>query len=264
MTRRSKKKIRVVIPSRYGSSRLPGKPLVDLGGKPMVVRVYDAVHQALADREVDIQVAVDDQRILDVLNMHGISGVLTNPAHESGTDRSAEVARLKSWGNSDIIVNVQGDEPLIPADMLRAFVSYCSDCPDFSMGTISAPISSTEHILDPNVVKLSVNSLGNAIVFSRSPIPFIRDIPPEEWDVKLYRRHVGVYAYRNDILQQLTSTAPCTLELAEKLEQLRAQWLGIPIQVMCWDKSPPHGVDTSDDARRVSAIFKELDNESIR
>jgi 3-deoxy-manno-octulosonate cytidylyltransferase (CMP-KDO synthetase) len=263
MTPCSKKKIRVVIPSRYGSTRLPGKPLIDLAGKPMVVRVFDAVQLALADIDVDIQLAVDDKRILHVLNAHGIAGVLTDPEHESGTDRTAEVARLKNWDNSDIVVNVQGDEPLIPADMLRAFVSYCSDCPDFSMGTISAPISSTEHILDPNVVKLSVNKLGKAIVFSRSPIPFIRDIPPEEWDVKLYRRHVGVYAYRNDVLQQLTSTAPCTLELAEKLEQLRAQWLGIPIQVMFWDKSPPHGVDTSEDAQRVSAIFKELDNESI-
>lgn len=245
--------LRVVIPARYGSTRLPGKPLLDLAGKPMVVWVYEAVKAALAD--VDIVVAIDDARIATVLRTHGIQAVMTDAGHESGTDRAAEVARLLRWADQDIVVNVQGDEPLIPADLLRAFGGFCVGRAEFSMATVAVPMDRLAQIRDPNVVKLVLNSSGDAIMFSRSPLPFNRDLPLDAWPLADYSRHVGIYAYRVDVLQRLTSTPPCTLERTERLEQLRALWLGVPIRVMRWHCSPPHGVDTPEDVVRVSALF---------
>lgn len=243
-----------MIPARYGSSRLPGKPLIDLAGKPMVVRVYDAVRMALVD--ADIVVAVDDERIMTVLEAYGASGVMTDPGHESGTDRTAEVARCRGWAADDVILNVQGDEPLIPVDLLRAFAEFCTSRATFSIGTIAAPVTSTDQIHDPNIVKLMLDAAGEAISFSRAPIPFARDVEKGEWPLTAYLRHVGVYGYRNVVLQRLTRTSPCVLEQVEKLEQLRALWLGIPIQVMWWPSPPPHGVDTIDDARRTAELIK--------
>lgn len=245
--------LRVVVPARLASSRLPGKPLLDLAGKPMVVRVHEAVHRALPD--ADIVVAVDDLQVLDVLAGHGIAAAMTDPGHESGTDRAAEVARMLGWSDADIICNVQGDEPLIPEDMLRTFAGFCTGRSPFSMATVVVPIGSAREIHDHNVVKVAVGATGDAITFSRAPMPFNRDLPPMEWPPEDYLRHVGIYAYRNDVLQQLTGSRPCALEKIEKLEQLRALWLGIPIHVMRWHRSPPHGVDTPDDAARVAAIF---------
>lgn len=252
----SKPTLRVVVPARYGSTRLPGKPLLDLAGKPMVVRVHDAVRRALP--EADIVVGVDDERVLTVLAEHGIPATLTDPGHESGTDRAAEIARTRGWSEGDIVCNVQGDEPLVPEDMLRAFAGFCVGRTPFSMATIAAPVGSVREVQDPNVVKLTVDAAGDAIAFSRAPIPFNRDLPPMEWPLDDYLRHVGIYAYRNDVLQQLTGSRPCALEKIEKLEQLRALWIGIPIHVMRWHQSPPHGVDTPDDAARVTAIFGKM------
>ncbi|EIF44771.1 3-deoxy-D-manno-octulosonate cytidylyltransferase [gamma proteobacterium BDW918] len=245
--------LRVVIPARYGSSRLPGKPLLDLGGKPMVVRVYEKVSEALLG--ADIVVATDDDRILDVLVKESIPTVLTADNHESGTDRAAEVARIFAWGDTDIVINVQGDEPLVPIEMLRSFAQFCCSHTDFSMGTIAVPIDEKAMIHDPNIVKLTVNYVGNVIAFSRAAIPVDRDGNYEKWEMLSYLRHVGVYAYSNSVLQKLTATPPCLLENVEKLEQLRAQWLGIPVHVMKWHNSPPHGIDTPDDFARISAYF---------
>lgn len=246
--------VRVVIPARYGSSRLPGKPLVDLAGKPMVVRVYQAVARALPG--IDIVVAADEARVMAVLGQNGIPVVLTRQDHESGTDRSAEVARVQGWGEDDLIVNVQGDEPLVPEDLLQAFVAFCTDRDGMSMATIAVPLDSAEQIHNPNIVKLTRDAKGHAIAFSRAALPFNRDLPVEKWPVADYLRHVGIYAYRNAVLQKLTSTRPCDLERIEKLEQLRAQWLGIAIDVMLWHSAPPHGVDTAEDAQRVANIFE--------
>lgn len=248
--------LRVVVPARYASSRLPGKPLLDLAGKPMVVRVYEAVRRALP--EADIVVAVDDQRVLDALTGHGIQAAMTDPGHESGSDRAAEVARTLGWGGADIVCNVQGDEPLVPQDMLRAFASFCATSTSLSMATIAVPVGTAAEIHDPNVVKLTLDAGDRAIAFSRAPMPFHRELPPAQWPPGDYLRHVGIYAYRNDILQQLTGTPPCTLERIEKLEQLRALWLGLPVHVMRWHQSPPHGVDTPADATRVAALFGEM------
>lgn len=257
MRRNSAPHFRVVIPARYASTRLPGKPLLDLAGKPMVARVYEAVRGALPD--ADVVVAVDDARVQDALAAHGLAATRTDPGHESGTDRAAEVARSLGWAKDDVVCNVQGDEPLIPQDMLRAFAEFCSRPGPFSMATIAAPVESTLHVQDPNIVKVALNSAGCAITFSRAPIPFNRELPPAQWPVSDYLRHIGVYAYRNDVLQELTAAQPCALETVEKLEQLRALWLGISIHVMRWRQPPPHGVDTPDDAARVAAIFRGLE-----
>ena len=248
-------KLKVVIPARYGSSRLPGKPLIDLAGKPMVVRVYEAVQRALGET-AEVVVPVDDNRILDVLAAHGIDGMLTDTKLESGSDRVAQVARERLWADHDIIINVQGDEPLVPADLLSAFAEFCQRQSDLLMATVSAPIDEAPLIHDPNVVKLTVDKLGKAIVFSRAAVPFDRDARQQDVKLENYLRHVGIYAYRNSALQQLTSAPSSTIEQIEKLEQLRALWIGIPIHVMPWYQSPPHGVDTKADADRVSAIFK--------
>lgn len=245
--------LRIVIPARFGSSRLPGKPLADLAGKPMVVRVYETVRAAL--HQAEIVIAVDDDRVMSILSANGISAVMTSSSHQSGTDRAAEVARILHWSENDIVLNVQGDEPLIPSDLLVAFTRFCINRHNFSMATIAAPMESLVQVFDPNVVKVNINSQNNAITFSRAPIPFYRDLMTESWPLLGFLRHVGIYAYRNDVLQYLTGSQSCALEQAEKLEQLRALWLGIPIHVMCWHQSPPHGVDTPDDVKRVSSIF---------
>ncbi|QNJ93811.1 3-deoxy-manno-octulosonate cytidylyltransferase [Mycolicibacterium fluoranthenivorans] len=246
----SDRTIRVVIPARFGSQRLPAKPLVDLAGKPMIVRVFEAVRAGLSNE--DIVVAVDDDRIMRVLDEHQIPAAMTSPTCASGTDRVAEVSRIRRWDPDDVVINVQGDEPLLPPDLLAAFADFCLKRDDFTMATIAVPVRKVQEISDPNVVKLAVREDGSAITFSRAPIPFDRDHDPSAWDPTNYRRHIGIYAYRNDVLQRLTATPQCALERVESLEQLRALWLNIAIHVMDWAVAPPGGVDTPEDVARVT------------
>lgn len=241
--------LRVAIPARYASSRLPGKPLVDLAGQPMVVRVFRRVEMALVN--ADIVVATDDPRIAEVLEQYAIPFVMTDAAHESGSDRTAEVARLLDWPADDIIVNVQGDEPLLPVELLQAFVAFCRARPTLEIASVAVPLSGHEQLADANIVKVVVDRHDNALLFSRSPIPFCRDRAFQKWPLADFSRHVGIYAYRNASLQRLTSTPVCRLEQLEQLEQLRALWLGMRIGMMKWHAAPPHGVDTPDDVRRV-------------
>lgn len=245
--------LRVVIPARYASSRLPGKPLVDLAGQPMVMRVFRRVELALPS--ADIIVATDDLRICQVLELHAIPFVMTAVDHESGSDRAAEVARLRDWAAEDIILNVQGDEPLVPVELLQAFTAFCSTLPCLEMASVVAPLSSSEQIHDANIVKVVLNQHGDALMFSRSAIPFCRDLSAEEWPLGGFARHIGIYAYRNAILQRLTAAPVCQLESLEKLEQLRALWLGMKISMMKWDVTPPHGVDTPEDVQRVTTTL---------
>jgi len=217
----------------------------------MIVRVLEAVQHALG--EVEVVVAVDDERVAMAVEKHGASAVMTSPLCESGTDRVAEVARERGWSMDDIVINVQGDEPLIPGDLVLAFAEYCRTREGFSMGTVSVPITSPAEIADPNVVKVMVRKDESAMTFSRSVIPFDRDRQFEGSVPTSYRRHLGIYAYRNDALQKLTNTPPCEYERIERLEQLRALWLGIPIHVMAWDSAPPGGIDTDEDVERVRA-----------
>jgi 3-deoxy-manno-octulosonate cytidylyltransferase (CMP-KDO synthetase) len=238
--------VHVVIPARLASERLPGKPLADICGRPMVVRVHERVARAVPD--ADIVVATDDERILEVLDAHSVPGLMTSTNCASGTDRAAEVARVRGWGDNDAIINVQGDEPLIPGRLLQDFVGFTAS--GLPMTTVSAPVVDASDVTDPNVVKLMTREDSTAITFSRAAIPFVR-AARSPLDLTLFRRHVGLYGYRNDVLQKITSTPPSAAEQVEKLEQLRALWLGIPIHVMDWPESPPGGVDTPDDLERV-------------
>ncbi|MDN7737263.1 MULTISPECIES: 3-deoxy-manno-octulosonate cytidylyltransferase [Burkholderia] len=248
---------RVVIPARYGSTRLPGKPLVDLNGEPMIVRVHARVRQALPD--ADIVVAIDDARVADVLAARGIRFAMTDPGHASGTDRAAEVAREFGWLDSGVLLNVQGDEPLVPIALLKAFSDFCLAAPELGVATVACPIGDIALLDEPSIVKLVVDQLGRALYFSRAAIPFCRDGRPTQAagpEGGALIRHVGLYAYSNAALQTLASAAPCELEQLEKLEQLRALWLGMRIDVMRWPDAPPAGVDTSDDVARVVSLLK--------
>ncbi|MFT4188377.1 MAG: 3-deoxy-manno-octulosonate cytidylyltransferase [Aeromicrobium sp.] len=246
-------RLHVVIPARYASSRLPGKPLLDLGGRPMVARVHDIVANALP--AVDAVVAADDQRILDALKAIGVPAVATDVNHHSGSDRIAQVARELGWADDDIVINVQGDEPLVPPALVTQFANFCASRDDFAMGTVSVPIESHGQIHDPNVVKVVVDSHDRAITFSRAPIPYERDVPPASWNPANHVRHVGMYAYTVSTLLTLTAAPPAPIERIEKLEQLRALWLGIPIHVLHTPTAPPTGVDTPEDADRVAALL---------
>jgi 3-deoxy-manno-octulosonate cytidylyltransferase (CMP-KDO synthetase) len=251
--------VRVVIPARYGSTRLPGKPLIDLAGKPMIVRVYERVKSALPASTV--VVATDDDRIHAVLAVRDIPCTMTDPAHASGTDRAAEVARRVGWGNDDIVLNVQGDEPLVPPALLQAFAGYCGLARELAMATIVSPIVERDLVNDVNIVKVVTDRNDNALFFSRAAIPLTRDrhrdTTAEDAMPEVFLRHIGIYAYRNAVLQQVTGSPPCDMERREQLEQLRALWLGIPIRVMRWSEHVPAGVDTRDDVARVSRLFNQ-------
>ncbi|KVC45510.1 3-deoxy-manno-octulosonate cytidylyltransferase [Burkholderia diffusa] len=256
----NRRPVRVVIPARYGSTRLPGKPLVDLDGEPMIVRVHARVRRALPD--TDIVVAIDDARIADALDARGIRFAMTDAGHASGTDRAAEVARMFGWPGTNAVLNVQGDEPLVPTALLKAFAGFCCDAPDLGVATAACPIGDAALLEEPAIVKLVTDHRGRALYFSRAAIPFCRDGRPAGPDdsngstQRMFLRHIGLYGYVNATLQALASAAPCELEQLEKLEQLRALWLGMPIDVMRWPDVPPAGVDTPDDVARVVSLLK--------
>jgi len=247
--------VHVVIPARYGSSRLPGKPLVDLAGLPMVVRVYQRAKFAFGD--VDIVVAIDDERISAVLDQFSIPWIMTKNNHESGTDRIAEVGELSGWSDGDTVINIQGDEPLVPSDMLVAFLDFCCH-ENLQMATIGVPVKDSEELVNPNVVKVVVDRNGRAMYFSRSAIPFCRDERShQDWPVEEFTKHVGVYAYKYSVLRDISKAPVAPAEEHEKLEQLRALWMGYGISVMNWKEAPPHGVDTEEDVRRVVKIYED-------
>ncbi|MDN7425292.1 3-deoxy-manno-octulosonate cytidylyltransferase [Burkholderia sp. AU45388] len=249
--------VHVVIPARYGSTRLPGKPLVDLDGEPMIVRVHARVRGALPD--TDIVVAIDDSRIAEVLAARGIRFAMTDAGHASGTDRAAEVARAFGWRDTDAVLNVQGDEPLVPTALLRAFAGFCSVAPDLGVATVACPVGDAALLDEPGIVKLVVDGRGRALYFSRAAIPFCRDGRPAQTSGPSgggFLRHIGLYGYANTALQSLAAAAPCELEQLERLEQLRALWLGMPIDVMRWPDAPPAGIDTPDDVARVVSLLK--------
>jgi 3-deoxy-manno-octulosonate cytidylyltransferase (CMP-KDO synthetase) len=246
-------KIKVVIPARFGSSRLLGKPLIDLCGIPMIIRVANRVSEALP--LADLWIATDDKRIEDVAIGYGYQVMLTNVAHESGTDRIAEVSEKLGWLDGEIIINIQGDEPLIDIDLLQTFSAFCVNHNALDMASVLAPITSLYDIDDINVVKVTVNKSGQATMFSRSPLPYCRDIPLKQWPVECFKRHVGIYAYKACVLRELSNTPPCQLEKLEQLEQLRALWVGYHIAMLQWEQQTHAGVDTFDDVLRVRKIL---------
>jgi 3-deoxy-manno-octulosonate cytidylyltransferase (CMP-KDO synthetase) len=245
----------VAIPARHGSQRLPGKPLLLIAGVPMIVHVARRALQAGA-REV--VVATDDQRIVDALHGSGVEVALTRADHASGTDRLAELAALRGWNPSTIVVNLQGDEPLAPASGIRAVAIAlgASACP---MATLATPLQSVEEIFDPNCVKLVRDAASRALYFSRAPIPWARDafasnreqLPAET----PFLRHIGIYAYRAGFLGVLAGLPRTPLEIAESLEQLRALEHGHAIVVALAPEPFPGGVDTAADLARVEKII---------
>lgn len=250
--------LHIIVPARFASVRLAGKPLVSINGIPLIERVYRSLEPLTHDHPV--QFAIDDPTVAEFLSARKIPHRMTDPSHQSGTDRIAEVAEKLSLSPDDVVVNLQGDEPLLPEDLLRNFIDFCSR-DDLRMATISAPITSAVEFHNPNVVKVVTDMRGKATYFSRFPIPFQRDTRPGDENHSLSRRHVGVYAYRVATLKKLSSLPVSPTEQAEKLEQLRAIWHGISINVMEWHTCPPHGVDSPEDVERVSKIFEEMERE---
>ena len=240
----------VVIPARLGSTRLPRKPLADIGGKPMVVRVAERAKESLAQSVV---VATDSAEIEAACKAHRIECLLTSPDHPTGTDRLAQVAQLLKLPASTLVVNVQGDEPLIPPELINQVAQTLASNTQCAISTIAVPISDASEIENPNVVKVVLNRAGEALYFSRAPIPFVRDTQSAQKIAHL--RHLGIYAYRADFLQAYTKLEPAPPEQAEALEQLRALWNGYRIAVHTASEAPPAGVDTLEDLERVRRLL---------
>jgi len=247
---------RAVIPARFGSTRLPGKPLIDLGGRPMIQHVHERV---LASGAAEVVIATDDERIRAAALGFGAEVQMTSAAHASGTDRLAEVALRRGWKEQDVVVNVQGDEPLLPPALVRQCAALLAADAGADIATLATPIESLEEFLDPAVVKLVCRADGRALYFSRAPIPWHRDGAvgglATQGEFRGALRHLGLYAYRVGALQRLAATLPSSLELAEKLEQLRALQLGMGIIVGEALERPGPGVDTAHDLARVRALL---------
>jgi 3-deoxy-manno-octulosonate cytidylyltransferase (CMP-KDO synthetase) len=247
---------RVVIPARYGSVRLPGKALRPIAGKPMVQWVYERARAAGA---AEVLIATDDARILDAARGFGAEAVMTAAAHVSGTDRIAEVARMRRWPGSDIIVNLQGDEPLMPAALIRQVAALLDSTPEADIATLATAVTSVEELLDTNAVKVVTDIAGRALYFSRAPIPWNRAGAPaklaSQRDPSGARRHIGIYAYRVGPLERLAMLAPGALEMRERLEQLRALENGFHIQVANACEAPGPDVNTPLDLERAAALL---------
>jgi 3-deoxy-manno-octulosonate cytidylyltransferase (CMP-KDO synthetase) len=246
---------RVVIPARYASARLPGKALMSIGGKPMVQWVYERARASGAD---DVLIATDDLLIVSAGHSFGAEVLMTSPSHTSGTDRIAEVARERGWPANDIVVNVQGDEPLIPPAVIKQVAQLLASHRDAHIATLATPIDSLEEFLNPNAVKVVADAQGRALYFSRAPIPWHRDGAATGTSGQRVfagsRRHVGIYAYRVGALLRLASLPPTALEQAEKLEQLRALENGLEIRVADALERPGPDVNTVEDFERVLAL----------
>ena len=248
-------KIVLVIPSRYASTRLPGKPLRLIAGKPMIQHVFERAQDACNEVGFDeIIIATDDERIQKTCEEFGAKVCMTSTKHETGSDRLAEVVKLNGWSDDTIVVNLQGDEPLTPIDNLKQVAKNLANNPDASIATLATPLSAEEEYNDLNVVKVVSDKNGMALYFSRASIPFQRDeeLPVNDFSL----RHIGIYAYRAGYLKSFAEMEPCQIEQLEKLEQLRAMWHGARIHVAVAKKVPGHGVDTEADLIAVEKILQ--------
>lgn len=242
----------VLIPARLGSTRLPNKPLADIAGVPMVVRVAQRVMSVAGGRVV---VAADDAAILSACSLHGVDAVLTGAHHPSGSDRLAEACDLLQLQDNDIVVNVQGDEPLIDPALVNSVARLLEQQPQASMSTAAHAIDNRPDFINPNVVKVVLDAQNQAMLFSRAAIPHWRDHPgtlPSPAPL----RHIGIYGYRVSFLRQFPGLAPAPLEIIEALEQLRAMWHGYRIAVHVTSHVPCGGVDTPEDLERVRKLFE--------
>lgn len=250
---------KVVVPARFGASRLPGKPLRDVCGKPLIVHVLERARASSAD---EVLVATDDLRIAHAVERAGGQAMMTSPNHPSGTDRLAEVVQRRGWSDDVIVVNLQGDEPLIPPALLDELAAALRQHDRAGIATMATPIRDTESLIAPSVVKVVLDHDGFALYFSRAPIPWVRDM--FRWGERLNDlpttatalRHLGLYAYRASTLARLAATPQASIERAESLEQLRALAIGIPIHVTVLENAPPPGVDTETDLERLRAELR--------
>lgn len=244
----------LVIPSRFASTRLPGKSLRLIAGKPMIQHVFERAQEAASELNLkEIIIATDDERIKASCEAFGATVCMTSSEHDTGSDRLAEVVEIQGWSDSTIVVNLQGDEPLTPISILKQVANNLADNPDASIATLATPLTHENEYNDVNIVKVVTDSKGMALYFSRASIPFQRD---EEQLVKDFAlRHIGIYAYRAEYLKRFAKMDACDLEKLEKLEQLRAMWYGAKIHVAVADELPGHGVDTEADLALVDAIL---------
>ncbi len=242
----------IVIPARFSSSRLPGKPLLLIHGRPMILRVVDQAKKV--EGFDDLCVATDDERIAEICRSDGVDVVLTSPDHPSGTDRLSEVARIKGWDSNDIIVNVQGDEPLLPAQLVKQVAKLLVDKPNCSMSTLCEPIHSLDEFQRDSIVKVVMSKQNEALYFSRATIPYDRDGAKHE-EPTLHTqafRHLGLYAYRVSLLQEYVTWDMGKLEKLESLEQLRVLENGHRIAIAVAQANLPPGVDTQADLDRLN------------
>jgi len=246
--------IKVVIPARYGSSRLPGKPLLPICDKPMFWHVAQRCIEAGIDVN-DIVIATDDQRIVDAADASKLSVLMTSAQHQSGTDRINEVATTLGWAAETIVINVQGDEPLIPSQLIQTLATYTLINPEFSITTAVTPLIAHEDFINPNVVKAIIGSQGRALYFTRSAAPFNRD---DLNDMTLAYRHVGIYAYSVKSLKLFCDYPEDPLEQYEKLEQLRALSNGLTIGACIFSQQLPHGVDTLKDYQIIKNMMEKV------
>lgn len=251
----------VVIPARYESTRLPAKPLADILGKTMIERVAE---QALKSGAKQVIVATDDQRIVDaIVHIDNVDACLTSKNHESGTDRLAEVCQQYHFSDDEIIVNVQGDEPLIPPSVIEQVAKNLFENSAASVATLSAPINDQDDAFNVNAVKVVTDKNKLALYFSRASVPWDRDNFTVEnkqekaIDLQYLQRHIGIYAYRVNFLKQYTELSVSPLEVIEKLEQLRVLWHGFNIHVDVANEVPPAGVDTAEDLQRVIRVLSD-------
>ena len=248
---------KVVIPARYAATRLPGKPLRLLAGKPMIQHVFERALDSGAD---EVLIATDDERIRDTALQFGAEVCMTSPQHRSGTERLSEVAVHQDYTADTIVVNLQGDEPLLPPALIRQVADDLATHSDASIATLCAPLTQAAQLFDPNVVKLVMDEAGFALYFSRAPIPWDRErsgsTPPQLGVHPDYYRHIGLYAYRCGFLREYVDRPPCRMEQLESLEQLRALWYGYRIHVAHAGVEPEAGVDTEEDLLRVEAVLR--------
>lgn len=241
----------ICIPARYQSSRLPGKPLIKLNGKELILRAVESAHR-LGAREVTV--ATDDMRIATCVREQGYDAVMTNPGHATGTDRIAECADIKQWDNDTWVLNFQGDEPDIPRQNVEQVLQLVEKNPEAVMGTLYQPITELDDVFDPNVVKVVLNYKNRALYFSRAPIPWsqahfnhqAKRMPNQE----IYKRHIGLYVYKVSFLHRFSDLPAAELEQCESLEQLRALASGEQIVVARAVTDMPHGIDTAEDVMR--------------
>ncbi|MGV6827551.1 MAG: 3-deoxy-manno-octulosonate cytidylyltransferase [bacterium] len=250
--------MKIVIPARYASSRLPGKPLLPVAGKPLLEHVHTLAGNSIAD---EVVVATDDDRIARAAESFGAEICMTSSDHSSGTERIAEVIQKLGWAEDEIVVNLQGDEPLVPVELLNQVATDLEAHEAAEMTTVCAPLEDVAQIFDPNVVKLVTDVNGYALYFSRAPIPWHRDTlawgeEAASHHLTEFARHIGLYAYRAGFVGHYTDLTPAPMEEAESLEQLRVLWHGHKIHVAQTDHAPPAGVDTEEDLVRIRSLLE--------